>query len=34
VLYHLKWHWATSTKLKGFQPYPDGLIRLRGVTTE
>jgi peptide/nickel transport system substrate-binding protein len=34
VLYHLKWHWATSAKLKGFQPYPDGLIRLRGVTTE
>jgi peptide/nickel transport system substrate-binding protein len=34
VLYHLKWHWATSAKLKGFEPYPDGLIRLRGVTTE
>jgi peptide/nickel transport system substrate-binding protein len=34
VLYHLKWHWAGSDKLKGFEPYPDGLIRLRGVTTE
>lgn len=34
VLYHLKWHWAASAKLKGFEPYPDGLIRLRGVTTE
>jgi peptide/nickel transport system substrate-binding protein len=34
VLYHLKWHWAGSAKLKGFEPYPDGLIRLRGVTTE
>ena len=34
VLYHLKWHWAMSAKLKGFEPYPDGLIRLRNVTTE
>jgi peptide/nickel transport system substrate-binding protein len=34
VLYHLKWHWAAIAKLKGFEPYPDGLIRLRGVTAE
>jgi peptide/nickel transport system substrate-binding protein len=34
VLYHLKWHWATSARLKGFEPYPDGLIRLRNVSTQ
>ncbi len=34
VLYHYKWHWATSAKLSGFVPYPDGLIRLRGVSMD
>ncbi|MCC7047918.1 MAG: ABC transporter substrate-binding protein, partial [Alphaproteobacteria bacterium] len=31
-LYHPKWLWAVSEKLDGFQPHPDGLIRLRGLT--
>jgi peptide/nickel transport system substrate-binding protein len=31
-LYHLRWFWGLSTKLTGFQPYPDGVIRLRGMT--
>lgn len=30
-LYHPKWLWAVSEKLDGFQPHPDGLIRLRGL---
>jgi peptide/nickel transport system substrate-binding protein len=30
-LYHLKWLWGTSAKLEGFQPYPDGIIRLQGL---
>lgn len=34
VLYHLKWHWAASARLKGFTAYPDGLIRLRGVAMD
>jgi peptide/nickel transport system substrate-binding protein len=34
VLYHLKWHWAASAKVKGFTTYPDGLIRLRGVSVD
>ncbi len=31
-LYHPKWFWAFTNRLSGFTPYPDGLIRLRGVT--
>ena len=31
-LYHLKWLWGTSAKLDGFTPYPDGIIRLQGMT--
>jgi peptide/nickel transport system substrate-binding protein len=30
-LYHLTWLWGASTRLAGFIPYPDGIIRLRGV---
>lgn len=33
-LYHVNWTWAYSDKLKGFTPYPDGMIRLEGVTWE
>ncbi len=31
-LYHLKWLWGISAKLDGFTPYPDGIIRLQGMT--
>jgi peptide/nickel transport system substrate-binding protein len=31
-LYHLKWLWGVSAKLDGFTPYPDGIIRLQGMT--
>ncbi len=31
-LYHLKWLWGTSAKLDGFKPFPDGIIRLQGMT--
>ena len=30
-LYAQPWLYATSKKMQGFTPYPDGLIRLRGV---
>jgi peptide/nickel transport system substrate-binding protein len=30
-LYHYTWLWGASTRLAGFVPYPDGVIRLRGV---
>jgi peptide/nickel transport system substrate-binding protein len=30
-LYHYKLFWAMSDKVTGFQPHPDGLIRLQGV---
>jgi peptide/nickel transport system substrate-binding protein len=30
-LYHAKWQFAGSAKLKGFRAYPDGIIRLDGV---
>jgi peptide/nickel transport system substrate-binding protein len=30
-LYHNKWLWAFSTKLSGFVPSPDGLIRPQGL---
>ena len=31
-LYHQTWLWALSDKVQGFVPYPDGMIRLEGVT--
>lgn len=31
VLFHLKWLWGMSSRVTGFAPAPDGLIRLRGV---
>jgi peptide/nickel transport system substrate-binding protein len=30
-LWHQKWLYAMSTKLAGFTPYPDGLIRPQGI---
>jgi peptide/nickel transport system substrate-binding protein len=30
-LYHNKWLWAFSSKLEGFAPLPDGLIRPQGL---
>jgi peptide/nickel transport system substrate-binding protein len=30
-LYHYTWLWGASNRLVGFVPYPDGVIRLRGV---
>jgi peptide/nickel transport system substrate-binding protein len=30
-LYHYTWLWGANTRLAGFVPYPDGVIRLRGV---
>lgn len=32
VLYHYKSLWAARSNVDGFTPYPDGLIRLQGVT--
>ncbi len=31
-LYHQTWLWAMTTKLDGFVAYPDGMIRLQGVS--
>ena len=31
-LYHQPWIWALDNKVQGFVPYPDGMIRLEGVT--
>ena len=31
-LYHPTWIWAMSSKLEGFVPYPDGMIRLQDVS--
>ncbi|MEM7693006.1 MAG: ABC transporter substrate-binding protein [Pseudomonadota bacterium] len=31
-LYHVTWIWALDEDIKGFIPYPDGMIRLEGVT--
>jgi peptide/nickel transport system substrate-binding protein len=31
VLYHVKWLWATSDKVSGFVPTPDGMIRPQGI---
>ncbi|WP_299654110.1 ABC transporter substrate-binding protein [uncultured Tateyamaria sp.] len=33
-LYHVNWIWAYNSSLKGFTPYPDGMIRLENVTWE
>jgi peptide/nickel transport system substrate-binding protein len=33
-LYYQPWPYAMSKKVQGFTPYPDGLIRLRGVTVK
>jgi peptide/nickel transport system substrate-binding protein len=30
-LYHAKLLYAATTKLSGFTPYPDGLIRTQGL---
>ncbi|MDT8343598.1 MAG: ABC transporter substrate-binding protein [Thermohalobaculum sp.] len=30
-LYHPSWIWALSSRIEGFVPYPDGMIRLAGV---
>jgi len=30
-LYHQTWLWALSSRVQGFVPYPDGMIRLAGV---
>ncbi|HZQ62485.1 MAG TPA: ABC transporter substrate-binding protein [Casimicrobiaceae bacterium] len=31
-LYHRPWLWAYNTKVSGFKPYPDGLVRPQGLT--
>lgn len=31
-LYHQTWIWALSDAISGYVPYPDGMIRLAGVT--
>ncbi len=31
-LYHPVWIWALDDKVEGFTPYPDGMIRLQGVS--
>ncbi|WP_375687725.1 ABC transporter substrate-binding protein [Pseudooceanicola sp. LIPI14-2-Ac024] len=31
-LYHQTWIWGLAAGLSGFTPYPDGMIRLEGVT--
>jgi peptide/nickel transport system substrate-binding protein len=30
-LFHRQWLWAYSTKLSGFRPIPDGLVRVQGL---
>jgi len=30
--YQQSWNWAISKKLSGFKPYPDGMIRLTGMS--
>jgi peptide/nickel transport system substrate-binding protein len=32
ILYHLRWFWGLNAKLNGFEPYPTGIIRLKGMT--
>jgi peptide/nickel transport system substrate-binding protein len=31
VLYHLKWFWGATSRLDGFVPHPDGIIRLQNL---
>ena len=31
-LYHQNWFWSLSSKVTGFKPHPDGMIRLEGVS--
>ena len=31
-LYNQPWQYALAKKVKGFEPYPDGMIRLKGVS--
>ena len=31
-IYYMPWPFATRKQVQGFTPYPDGMIRLRGVT--
>jgi peptide/nickel transport system substrate-binding protein len=31
-LYHQVWIWALDNNVSGFVPYPDGMIRLHGVS--
>ncbi len=31
-LYHFTWFWPTTDKLSGFVPYPDGVIRVKGMS--
>lgn len=33
-LYHQTWIWALDSAISGFTPYPDGMIRLKGVKKE
>ncbi len=33
-LYHQTWIWALADDVEGFVPYPDGMIRLAGVTVD
>ena len=33
-LFHQKWIYAFSPKLKGFTPVPDGLVRVKGLTLQ
>ncbi len=33
-LYHVNWIWAYNSNMKGFTPYPDGMIRLENVAWE
>jgi peptide/nickel transport system substrate-binding protein len=31
MLYHHRWFWAMRADLQGFEPSPDGIIRLAGL---
>jgi peptide/nickel transport system substrate-binding protein len=31
ILYHYRWFWAMRSELQGFEPNPDGIIRLAGL---
>ena len=33
-LYHVTWIWALDDSVQGFTAYPDGMIRLEGVTID